>query len=230
MILEIPNVIMDMLRHTRLFDILLSTLVGAAEVSGWEVYVGKHYSVGIAHGSSLCLQELWRAVYVSTPSLECVFASPNLTCLAVVTRLLLGASEGCVTNGIMIILPMFYTRREIGQRLGWTIQCNGLGIIVSSFLAFGAAHLQSGANVARWQLLMLICSALALAVGVWFLLLFPDSPIRARFLTEDEKIKVVQRIRANQTGTETKLWKREQLIEAVKDVKTWLFFLFATIS
>lgn len=147
-----------------------------------------------------------------------------------VTRLLLGASEGCVTNGIMIILPMFYTRREIGQRLGWTIQCNGLGIIVSSFLAFGAAHLQSGANIARWQLLMLICSALALAVGVWFLLLFPDSPIRAQFLTEDEKIKAVQRIRANQTGTDTKLWKREQLIEAVKDVKTWLFFLFATIS
>jgi MFS family permease len=130
----------------------------------------------------------------------------------------------------MIILPMFYTRREIGQRLGWTIQCNGLGIIVSSFLAFGAAHLYSGANVARWQLLMLICSALTLAVGAWFLLLFPDSPIRARFLTEDEKIKVVQRIRENQTGTETKLWKREQLIEAVKDVKTWLFFLFAAIS
>lgn len=125
---------------------------------------------------------------------------------------------------------MFYTRREIGQRLGWTLQCNGLGIIISSFLAFGAAHLHSGAKVARWQLLMLTCSALTLAVGTWFLLLFPDSPVKARFLTEDEKIKVVLRIRANQTGTETRLWKRVQVVEAVKDVKTWLFFLFAAIS
>ncbi|KUI67325.1 putative transporter PB1C11.03 [Cytospora mali] len=148
----------------------------------------------------------------------------------VIVRLLLGASEGCITNGIMIILPMFYTRIEIGQRLGWTIQCNGVGTIISSFLAFGAAHLQSDARIARWQLLMLTCCALTLLVAIWFMLLFPDSLVKARFLTEDEKLKVVQRIRPNQTGTETKVWKHDQFIEALKDVKTWLFFLFAAVS
>ncbi|KAI1256995.1 hypothetical protein MGN70_000033 [Eutypa lata] len=65
---------------------------------------------------------------------------------------------------------------------------------------------------------------------MWFLFVFPDNPVQARFLSEDEKIKAVRRIQANQSGTETKSWKPEQAMEAVKDVKTWLFFLFATVS
>ena len=67
-------------------------------------------------------------------------------------------------------------------------------------------------------------------VGTWFLLLFPDSPVKARFLSKDEKIKAVRRIQVNQSGTETKAWKKEQVVEAVKDIKTWLFFLFAAIA
>lgn len=54
--------------------------------------------------------------------------------------------------------------------------------------------------------------------------------MEARFLTTDEKVKVVQRIQSNQSGIETKVWKREQLVEAIKDPKTWLFFLLASIA
>ncbi|KUI53337.1 hypothetical protein VP1G_00812 [Cytospora mali] len=199
---------------------------------GSSFYIGYIISV---YPHSLALQRFPVAKYLSANiflwallmGLHC--ACNNFGSLFIV-RLLLGASEGCITNGIMIILPMFYTRREIGQRLGWTIQCNGLGTIISSFLAFGAAHLRSDARIARWQLLMLTCCALTLLVGTWFILLFPDSLVKARFLTEDEKLKVVKHIRANQTGTETKVWKHDQFIEALKDVKTWLFFLFAAVS
>ena len=37
----------------------------------------------------------------------------------------------------------------------------------------------------------------------------------------------VRRIAENQNGIETKTWKRYQMIEALKDPKTWLFALFA---
>ncbi|KAG8162148.1 hypothetical protein KVR01_007913 [Diaporthe batatas] len=71
---------------------------------------------------------------------------------------------------------------------------------------------------------------ISLIIGVLFWWLFPDSPMKARFLTTDEKIKVIQRIRSNQSGIETKVWKREQFVEAVRDPKTWLFFFLAAIS
>jgi ACS family allantoate permease-like MFS transporter len=150
--------------------------------------------------------------------------------LIVVLRFFLGASEGCITNGVMLITTMFYTRLESGQRLGWTLQCTGFAQIFSGFLSFGVAHSSPDTKPAQWQLLMIVYAGLSLVVGTWFLLMFPDSPVRAKFLTEDEKIKAVRRIQSNQSGIETKAWKQEQLIEALKDVKTWLFFLFAAIS
>jgi hypothetical protein len=55
-------------------------------------------------------------------------------------------------------------------------------------------------------------------------MVLPDSPTTARFLTLEEKILVVERLRANNTGTETKRWKWEQVRECLLDPKTWLWF------
>ncbi|KAI0137045.1 MFS general substrate transporter [Xylariales sp. AK1849] len=147
-----------------------------------------------------------------------------------VLRLLLGASEGCITNGVMLMTSMFYNRTEIGHRISWTFQCNGIATIISGFLAFGVAHSDEEAKPARWKLLMIVYTGLTIAFGVWFVIAFPDSPVKARFLTKDEKIRAVKRVESNQNGTETKVWKREQIVEAFQDIKTWLFFLFAAIS
>ncbi|KAL8650599.1 MAG: hypothetical protein Q9226_005076 [Calogaya cf. arnoldii] len=105
----------------------------------------------------------------------------------VILRLLLGASEGCITNGVMLVTPMFYTRTETGERIGWTIQCNGFAQIVSGFLAFGVAHSHPAKKPAPWQLLLIIYTILTLVVETWLLLVFPDSPVRARFLKTEEK-------------------------------------------
>lgn len=77
---------------------------------------------------------------------------------------------------------------------------------------------------------MIIYTSLSLLIGLLFWRFFPDSPMEARFLTTDEKIEVVQHVQSNQSGIETKVWKREQVVEAIKDTKTWLFFLLAAIS
>ncbi|KAH8773718.1 MFS general substrate transporter [Diaporthe sp. PMI_573] len=147
-----------------------------------------------------------------------------------ILRFLLGASEGCMTNGVMVATSMFYNRTEIGQRIGWTIQCQGIATIISGFLAYGVAHSSPTRKPAQWQLLLIVCASLSLIIGAVFWFLFPDSPMEARFLTTDEKVKAVQRIQSNQSGIETKVWKREQLVEAIKDPKTWLFFLLASIA
>ena len=127
-------------------------------------------------------------------------------------------------------MSMFYNRTEVGQRISWTMQCNGFATILSGFLAFGVAHHDADRRPARWQLLIIIYTSITVVVGIWFLMVFPDNPVRARFLTEEEKVKAIRRIQTNQSGTETKAWKREQVTEAVKDIKTWLFFFFAAIS
>ncbi|KAK7998474.1 hypothetical protein PG989_006514 [Apiospora arundinis] len=145
-------------------------------------------------------------------------------------RFLLGGSEGCVTNALMLVMSMFYNRTESGQRIGWTLQGNGVSQIISGFLAFGVAHTSPTKRPAPWQLLLIIYVGLTLLTAACFLVFFPDSPVKARFLSREEKFMAVKRVESNQSGTETKVWKPEQAREAVKDPKTWLFFLFAVIS
>jgi len=77
---------------------------------------------------------------------------------------------------------------------------------------------------------MIITGSLTLIVAVVYWFLFPDSPTNAWFLTHDERAKAVQRIRINQAGVENKHFKKEQMIEALKDPKTWLFAFFSGLS
>lgn len=55
-----------------------------------------------------------------------------------------------MTNGVMVATSMFYNRTEIGQRIGWTIQCNGAATIISGFLAYGVAHSSPTKKPAQW--------------------------------------------------------------------------------
>ena len=111
-----------------------------------------------------------------------------------------------------------------------TFQCNGVAVIVSSFLSFAAFHADPEGKPNQWQWLFIACTILTVMNLVLFYFFFPDTPMTAYFLNEEEKLRVVQRVRANQVGMETKVWKKHQFIEAVTDVKTWLFFLFACFS
>jgi ACS family allantoate permease-like MFS transporter len=60
--------------------------------------------------------------------------------------------------------------------------------------------------------------------------MFPDSPVTAWFLTPEERVIAVIRLRHNQTGVENKHFKRDQFVEALCDPKTWLFAAFAGFS
>jgi hypothetical protein len=60
---------------------------------------------------------------------------------------------------------------------------------------------------------------------VWFL--FPDNPLNAKFLTLEQRAQAVLRIKENHSGIEQKFFKRYQFVEALKDPKSWLYFLHA---
>ncbi len=72
--------------------------------------------------------------------------------------------------------------------------------------------------------------AFAIAVGVAVLLWMPDSPANARFLTKEERVTAIERIRDGQCGTENKRLKKEQVVEALLDLRTWLIVLATLLS
>ena len=106
---------------------------------------------------------------------------------------------------------------------------NGCAIIMLGLVAYGTLHIKTE-KFMPWQWLMIITALLTLIPLAGFLLIFPDNPTSARFLTPEERILAVKRVRENQNGIETKVWKRYQFIEALLDVKTWALFFMALLT
>ncbi|KAH0583569.1 hypothetical protein H2248_009192 [Termitomyces sp. 'cryptogamus'] len=92
---------------------------------------------------------------------------------------------------------------------------------------YAAIHLRDTAISPRLLTrLMILTGLVTLVVSGLFWFFFPDSPVSARFLTPEERVKVIQRIKVNQSGVENKHWKRDQFLEALCDPKTWLLAIF----
>ncbi|KAF7346810.1 MFS general substrate transporter [Mycena sanguinolenta] len=169
-----------------------------------------------------------------------------------VVRLILGMCEGSITAGFMIVSSMFYTRTEQTLRVGYwcaPYEWHGYALqlscyltiihahaywrvpaqIVLGFISFGALHIKTP-HFEPWQWLMIITGILTFLTSLSFWFFFPDSPTNAWFLTPEERAIAVMRIKANQTGVENKHFKKEQMIEALTDPKTWLFALFSALD
>jgi hypothetical protein len=53
----------------------------------------------------------------------------------------------------------------------------------------------------------------------------PDSPMRAKCFSEEDKKLIVERVRDNQTGIQNREFKKYQVWEALKDPQAWGYAL-----
>ncbi|KZT03140.1 MFS general substrate transporter [Laetiporus sulphureus 93-53] len=144
-------------------------------------------------------------------------------------RFILGMCEGSITAGFMIVSSMFYTHNEQTLRVGYWFLMNGTAQIISGFISFGTLHIRTE-GFEPWQWLMTITGIMTFITAVAYWLYFPDSPTNAWFLTNEERVVAIQRLKGNQTGVENKHFKVEQVHEALRDPKTWLFALFSALN
>ncbi|KAJ2985139.1 hypothetical protein NUW54_g10250 [Trametes sanguinea] len=166
-------------------------------------------------------------------------------------RLLLGMLESCVAPILILIVSMFYKKNEQvcdlhisrrglyrslrgrehrqGSRMAWFYMMNGVAGIFGGFLAYGISFIPNR-GFAPFKIIYLMLGALAIATGVAVLLWMPDSPANARFLTTEERIAAIERIRDGQCGTENKRLKKDQVLEALLDIRTWLIVLATLLT
>ncbi|KAF8553844.1 MFS general substrate transporter [Imleria badia] len=215
------------------------TTLGSAAILGIEYnWLGTIFYISyfvFEYPQNLALQRFpvgrWMSlnIFVWAIALTCQAACTDFAGLFV-CRLFLGMCEGSVTAGFLIVSSMFYTRNEQTLRVGYWSTLTGMAAqIISGFISFGSLHIKT-TGFAPWQWLMIITGTITLVVAVLYWVFFPDSPTSAWFLTPSERTTAVQRLRENQTGVENKHFKKEQMIEALLDPKTWLFALFSVLD
>ncbi|KAI1419222.1 putative MFS transporter [Xylaria sp. FL1777] len=140
-----------------------------------------------------------------------------------IQRFFLGFTEAIVPTAFMLIVSGYYTQAEQSLRQTWWFSGNGWFTIVGSALNYGFAQIEGGA-LRPWQYIYVLAGALTFIFGLWCFCL-PNSLLDAWFLTPEERLVAVERLRAGQTGLPNQSIKFGQIKEALFDVKVWLVAL-----
>lgn len=143
-------------------------------------------------------------------------------------RVISGAAEACADPAYMLITGMWYTRREQPKRIGLWYSANGLGIAFGGLLGFGIGQIKS--HIPSWKLEFIIIGAVCCLWGIVISICMPDSPLKARFLSQDEKRHIVWRLRENQTGIRPSGIKWHQVREALADYRVYSYFLIGMVA
>ncbi|KAJ7346874.1 MFS general substrate transporter [Mycena albidolilacea] len=140
----------------------------------------------------------------------------------ITARFFLGLFEATVAPCFITITQMWWRRREQTLRLAYWFAMNGATQCIGSLLTYGLGHIHG--KLKSYQVIFLFIGLLTIVCSPVVYFVLPDSPAKARFLSHDEKIIAFERLRANNQGTETKVWKWDQVLEVFLDLKTYLWF------
>ncbi|CUM65818.1 uncharacterized protein PRCAT00003467001 [Priceomyces carsonii] len=160
----------------------------------------------------------------------CLHATPSTYAGFITLRTLLGIFESSVTPAMVIFTGQWYKAEEHFLRTALWFSCNGIGIIMGGAIAYGVASHDEHYSITAWKVLFIVTGLMTIVVGILFLIHVPDIPSKAWFLSKEEKVLVAERIRSNQQGFGNKHFKKYQFMEAMRDVNTWLYFLFGIAS
>lgn len=157
----------------------------------------------------------------------CMAAAHDFTGL-IVTRFFLGAFEGFVAPAFVAVTQMWWRRSEQTNRMSAWYAMNGVTNMLGSLISYGVGHIKSG-SLHSYQIIFLLCGCVTVAFAPVIFLFLPDSPLEAKFLSKDDKLMAVERLRANQMGVGSQTWKGEHLKECMLDPKTlaWFAMIFS---
>ncbi|CAG8204537.1 unnamed protein product [Penicillium olsonii] len=141
------------------------------------------------------------------------------------TRFLLGVAEAGQFPGVILQMTYWYRPDEMSLRLLYFYICGNVSGIFGGLLAYAFDTVSGAAGLSGWQWLFLTegIATVLFSVVIWFLL--PDFPETAKWLTEKEKRFIQARLPSNAPRANEKNFKFREIIDALKDIRLWLFTL-----
>lgn len=162
--------------------------------------------------------------------------------------LILGLTEAPFYSGGVYLVSLFYTRKETATRLALFYTGNLLASTFSGLIAAGVfAGLDGVHGLSGWRWLFLIqgvitcelktslhiavsLTVVAVAIAITGFFILPDTPLKTRWLTEEQRQLAHARIARDTTEkryTPTSSWAG--LWDAARDYRTWIFTLMTNL-
>ncbi|KAK6220715.1 hypothetical protein LQW54_001906 [Pestalotiopsis sp. IQ-011] len=139
-------------------------------------------------------------------------------------RFWLGFLEAAITPSLTMIVASFYKKDEQPPRNA--IIFAYFSSVFNGFLAFVVGKIPDSAPLFKWQYLYIITGSINVAYSIAMFFVLPDNPMNAHFLSPEQKFHAVQRLAENRTGIANKVWKWDQVWDALLDPRIWLIVVF----
>ncbi|KAI1133972.1 MFS transporter [Hypoxylon sp. FL0543] len=131
----------------------------------------------------------------------------------VVLRLFIGIFEAGFFPGIVYVITIWYRHNERSVRIALVIAfCNLAGAFGGS-LAYGIGHINGAGGLEGFRWLFIIEGAITMLSVLPTLLILPDYPSRAKFLSADEKSFAVDRLKERGGGYNREHATRKEILE-----------------
>jgi len=112
-------------------------------------------------------------------------------------------------------------------RIGIWISGQAFGSIVGQGIDYGAISVRGVYAEHPWKWIYVILGSITMGFAVIMALMFPDSPMKAAFLTVREKEIAVMRVQKNNTGMQTRKFKKDQFFGTFKDPQLYILCIIA---
>ncbi|OWZ72323.1 hypothetical protein AYX14_02292 [Cryptococcus neoformans] len=140
-------------------------------------------------------------------------------------RVVLDICESAVSPAFVAICALWWKPQEQAKRIGFFYSATGVFSMFSSLVNIG---LGKTGGTHPWKSMYYFVGALTIFWGFLILLILPDHPLRpGRWFTAEERTVLARRFAQNQAGASQQPIKPYQILEAVLDIKTWLYLLMA---
>ncbi|KAF2227175.1 major facilitator superfamily domain-containing protein [Elsinoe ampelina] len=144
-------------------------------------------------------------------------------------RLFLGLFESAMNPSTPIILSAWYTKKEQAARFASAVAGMGVGQVIGGLLSFGFQHVNNP-SFSGWRALHLFCGGLTCLLGLCYWLFIPDSPLKAKFLSDAEKVVLLRHIASNRTTVSNYKFTKSQLVDLAKDPQTYFLTILMILT
>lgn len=140
-------------------------------------------------------------------------------------RIFCGICEAAIPSALMLLSSQWYTRSEQAVRFSYWYCGMGFGQILGGLFSWAFQHVRPSAPFAGWRIMFLAIGISTVLLGVVIILVVPDTPMQAWFLSDDEKVNILEHVKTNQSGISNTRFLPYQLKEGLLDFQLWCMFM-----
>ncbi|KAH7242889.1 major facilitator superfamily domain-containing protein [Fusarium solani] len=218
------------------------TNLGASRISGIDedlgLAKGNRYSVAVLVfyvgyiifelPSNLALKKFGAAVWLAILGLAFGLVTVGISLIhnykaLVALRVLLGAFEAGLFPGCLYLISAWYRRYEVQKRIAFFYSFSSFMSSFANILAYGLTQIADDPERHGWRYIFIVQGSLTCGVAIltWFIVVdFPDSK-RNKFLTEEEKEVLRQRLISERGDAEAGKVTFKVIAHACKQWHIW---------